>query len=79
MIHVVVMKCLMIPLTILDCLPLLTHIEFYEGVGVGDLKTVESEALCTDSTALQQTTKENSWLQIYHLTHGGKWCLAKCF
>jgi hypothetical protein len=47
MIHVVVMKCLI-------GLPLLIHIELYEGVGVGVLKIEESESelLCIDSTAL---------------------------
>jgi hypothetical protein len=50
MIHVVAMKCLMITSTILVALPILIHIEFYEGVG--DLKIEESKVLCTDSTAL---------------------------
>jgi hypothetical protein len=47
MIHVVVMKCL-------TGLPLIIHMRFYEGVGVGVLKIEESESevLCTDSTAL---------------------------
>jgi hypothetical protein len=39
MIHVVVIKSLMIPFTILVSLPLSAHIELYEGVGVRDLKT----------------------------------------
>jgi hypothetical protein len=52
MIHMVVMKCLMIPFTIFVGLPLLIHIEPYEGVRVGDLKTEGLEVLCTNSTAL---------------------------
>jgi hypothetical protein len=42
----------MVPFTILGGLPLLIHIELYEGVRVGDLKIEESEVLCTNSTAL---------------------------
>jgi hypothetical protein len=41
MIHVVVMKCLMMPLTISVGLIFLIHIEFH--AGVGDLKIGESE------------------------------------
>jgi hypothetical protein len=50
MIHMVAMKCLI-------GLPLLLRIEFYEGVGVGDLKIEESESevLCANSTALHSS------------------------
>jgi hypothetical protein len=44
MIHVVVMKCLMIPFTILVGLPLLILLSFCEGVRVGDLKIQVSES-----------------------------------
>jgi hypothetical protein len=45
MIHVVAMKCLI-------GLPLLIHIELFEGVGVLKIEESELELLCTDSTAL---------------------------
>jgi hypothetical protein len=35
MIHVMAMKCLMVPFTVLVGLPLLYILSFYEGVGVG--------------------------------------------
>jgi hypothetical protein len=51
MIHVVAMKCLVVPFTILVGLPLWMYIElywailsFYKGDEVGDLKTEESES-----------------------------------
>jgi hypothetical protein len=42
MIHVVVMKCVMIPFTILVGVSLLIHMSFYEGSGIRDLKIEES-------------------------------------
>jgi hypothetical protein len=76
MIHVVAMKCLIF-------LPLLMHIEFYEGVGVGvgfgvlkikesesevlKIGESESELLCTDSTALVVLQNANHTTTLYTL------------
>jgi hypothetical protein len=62
MIHVVVVNLLL-------GLPLLMHIELYEGVGVLKIKESELELLCTDSTALILSPTETSHTKFCGYAH----------